>query len=100
MRDEKLTADALAQALSDLPEWALRDDGLAIARSFRFKDFRQAFAFMTECALMAEKLDHHPEWLNVYSRVDVTLTTHDSGGLTERDIKLARAMSSAFSRFH
>ncbi|MFD1746379.1 4a-hydroxytetrahydrobiopterin dehydratase [Rhizobium helianthi] len=98
MRDAKLSTEELTQALAKLPDWALREDEAAITRSFRFANFRQAFAFMTECALMAEKLDHHPEWFNVYSRVDVTLTTHDSGGITRRDIELATAMNRASSR--
>lgn len=91
----RLDTIALAQALKDMPGWELRDDGLAITRSFRFENFRQAFAFMTECAMWAEKLDHHPEWFNVYSRVDVTLTTHDAKGVTERDLRLAKAMNGA-----
>jgi 4a-hydroxytetrahydrobiopterin dehydratase len=61
-------------------------------KSFKFKNFGQAFGFMTEAALIAEKMDHHPEWFNVYSRVDVTLTTHSAGGITDLDVKLAQAM--------
>ena len=72
-----------------LPQWALRPDRDAITRSFKFQDFNAAFGFMTRVALAAEKMDHHPEWFNVYNRVDVTLSTHDAGGLTERDLKLA-----------
>ena len=64
----------------------------AIARTFTFKDFNAAFGFMTRAALVAEKMNHHPEWLNVWNRVEVTLTSHDAGGLTERDLKLAEAM--------
>ena len=64
----------------------------AIYRSFKFADFTAAFGFMTQAALVAEKMDHHPEWFNVYARVDVTLSTHDAGGLTDKDIKLAAAM--------
>ena len=79
-------------ALAQLPEWTLRADGLAIQRTFRFADFSEAFGFMARAALYAEKADHHPEWFNVYNRVDVTLTTHDAGGLSERDVKLATAM--------
>ncbi|MCK5749607.1 MAG: 4a-hydroxytetrahydrobiopterin dehydratase, partial [Oricola sp.] len=71
------------------------EDGNAITKSFKFKNFRKAFAFMTESALTAEKMDHHPEWFNVYNRVEVTLTTHDSGGVTELDLKLAAAMEAA-----
>jgi len=80
------------EALSELPGWTLRDDKAAISRDFRFRDFSEAFAFMARVALLAEKLDHHPEWSNVYSRVHVTLTTHDAGGLSERDIAMAKAI--------
>ena len=79
-------------ALASLPDWQLREDGLAISRRFMFKDFSEAFAFMTRVALLAEKADHHPEWANVWNRVDVTLTTHDAGGLSQRDAKMARAI--------
>jgi 4a-hydroxytetrahydrobiopterin dehydratase len=88
----KLTADARKAALAKLSGWfevAGRD---AIAKKFVFKDFNQAFGFMTRVALVAEKMDHHPEWLNVYKTVDVTLSTHDAGGVTELDIKLAETM--------
>ena len=78
-----------AAALSALPEWQIAGDGTAITRRFSFADFRTAFAFMTGVALAAEKADHHPEWSNVYNRVTITLTTHDAGGLTERDVTLA-----------
>ena len=79
-------------ALAELPEWNLRADGLAIEREFKFKNFSQAWAFMSRVALIAEKHDHHPEWSNVYNRVAITLTTHDAGGLSERDAKMARAI--------
>ena len=79
-------------ALAGLPLWSLRADGLAISRDFAFADFSQAFAFMTRVALHAEKADHHPEWSNVWNRVHITLTTHDAGGLSERDVKMARAI--------
>jgi len=78
-----------AQALNDLPQWTLREDGLAIMRIFRFEDFSAAFGFMTRVALLAEQADHHPEWSNVYNRVEITLTTHDAGGLSRRDTELA-----------
>jgi len=87
-----LTETERAAALAELPGWTLRDDALAISRVFRFPDFSAAFAFMTRVALIAEKQDHHPEWANVYNRVAITLTTHDAGGLSERDIKAARAI--------
>jgi 4a-hydroxytetrahydrobiopterin dehydratase len=88
----QLTEAERAEALAALPEWTLRDDGLAIERAFRFKDFSEAWAFMSRVALLAEKHDHHPEWSNVYNRVAITLTTHDAGGLSERDAKMARAI--------
>jgi len=76
-------------ALAELSGWILRDDALAIQRSLRFADFNAAFGFMTRVAIEAEKADHHPEWFNVYNRVDITLTTHDAGGLSARDVALA-----------
>jgi 4a-hydroxytetrahydrobiopterin dehydratase len=82
-----------AAALQALPQWRAAEGGRdAIARSFRFADFNAAFGFMSRVALMAEKLDHHPEWFNVYSRVDVVLATHDADGVTERDVRLATFM--------
>ncbi len=90
---EKLDAAALEKALGGLQGWAAARDGAAIARTFRFETFSEAFAFMTRSALLAEKMDHHPEWFNVYNRVEVTLSTHDAGGVTGRDIALAAAMS-------
>lgn len=79
-------------ALATLPAWRLNDAQDAIHRSFRFKDFSEAFGFMTRVALLAEAQDHHPEWENVYARVEITLTTHDAGGLSERDVRLARSI--------
>ena len=78
--------------LAELPEWTLRADGAAIERTFRFADFSAAWAFMSRVALYAEKADHHPEWFNVYNRVEVTLTTHDADGLSARDAAMARAI--------
>ncbi len=72
--------------------WTLSEDGTAISRSYRFRNFRDAMAWMTRAAFEAEALDHHPEWSNVYNRVEVRLTTHDAGGLTEKDISLAERM--------
>lgn len=95
---EKLSSEAIEQELAGLTGWTLREDGAAISRSFRFRTFSQAFSFMAECALVAERMNHHPEWFNVYSRVDVTLTTHHVGGVTEKDVKLAQAMNRAASR--
>jgi 4a-hydroxytetrahydrobiopterin dehydratase len=91
MRD-KLTTEARQAALADLTAWQELDDRDAIRRSFRFKTFTQAWGFMSQVALVAEKMDHHPEWFNVYNRVDVTLSTHDVGGLSELDVKLAGRM--------
>jgi 4a-hydroxytetrahydrobiopterin dehydratase len=92
---EKLTGEARSAALADLPEWSEVEGRDAITRSFRFKTFNQAFGFMTRVALKAERLDHHPEWFNVYNRVDVTLATHDAGGVSELDVKLAAFIDKA-----
>ena len=88
----QLTDAERAEALAALPEWRLRADSLAIERALEFKDFGEAWAFMSRVALLAEKHDHHPEWSNVYNRVSIALTTHDAGGLSERDAKMARAI--------
>ena len=90
---QKLTGDARQAALAKLSGWSEVKDRDAITRTLVFRDFNEAFGFMTRAALVAEKLDHHPEWFNVYKTVTVTLSTHDAGGLTERDIKLAEAMN-------
>jgi 4a-hydroxytetrahydrobiopterin dehydratase len=87
---EPLNAAERAGLAEALPLWTLVDGRDAITRSLRFSDFTEAFAFMTKVALFAEKADHHPEWSNVYDRVDIVLTTHDAGGLSQRDIDLAR----------
>jgi 4a-hydroxytetrahydrobiopterin dehydratase len=79
-------------ALARLSGWSLRDDGLAMERTFRFADFSEAFGFMARVALAAEKADHHPEWFNVWNRVEITMTTHDAGGLSARDVALAEAI--------
>ena len=79
-------------ALARLPLWSLRADGLAIERNLTFSDFGEAFGFMARVAIAAEKADHHPEWFNVYNRVEITLTTHDAGGLSRRDVALAEAI--------
>jgi 4a-hydroxytetrahydrobiopterin dehydratase len=90
---EKLTGSARKSALARLDGWSDVKDRDAISRTFTFSDFNEAFGFMTRAALIAEKLDHHPEWFNVYDRVEVTLATHDAGGVTERDVALAEAMN-------
>jgi len=88
----KLTPDARRQALERLTGWSAVTDRDAITRQYTFRDFKEAFAFMTRVAEVAERMNHHPEWFNVYKTVAVTLSTHDAGGLTERDVKLAEAM--------
>lgn len=93
MRPVRLDPAPLAEALAGLDGWRPVDGRDAIARSFRFSDFNAAFGWMTRVALMAERLDHHPEWRNVYNRVEVVLTTHDAGGVTELDLQLARFMN-------
>ena len=89
---EKLIGVKRAQALSRVPAWKEVPGRDAIARKFTFKDFSEAFGFMTRAALFAEQMNHHPEWSNVWRTVEVTLSTHDAGGLTELDIRLAEAM--------
>jgi len=88
----KLTQEARTAALKSLEGWSAVDGRDAIAKRFEFHDFNRAFAFMTRAALLAEKMDHHPEWFNVYNRVEVTLATHDAGGVTQKDVDMARAM--------
>ena len=90
---EKLTGEARAAALKELAGWQLVDGRDAIQRSFKFKNFNEAWGFMTRVALMAEKADHHPEWFNVYNRVDILLSTHDCNGLSQRDVNLAKQIS-------
>jgi 4a-hydroxytetrahydrobiopterin dehydratase len=86
----ELTQDAIDSAMDDLPGWTLAGDRKSINRKFRFADFNEAFGFMTRIALHADKMDHHPEWSNVYNKVDITLSTHDVGGLSARDLALAK----------
>ena len=93
---QKLDAAARATMTARVPGWQLADGRDAIHKTFKFKDFSEALGFMARAALVAEKLDHHPEWSNVYSTVVVDLTTHDAGGITELDMELAARMS-AFS---
>jgi 4a-hydroxytetrahydrobiopterin dehydratase len=89
---DKLSGDARKRALGRLHGWSEVKGRDAITRKFTFEDFNEAFGFMTRAALVAEKMDHHPEWSNVYKNVEVTLSTHDAGGLTELDVALAEAM--------
>lgn len=91
----KLSAEQRTQALRALDGWNEVQDRDAIARTFRFADFNEAFGFMTRIALKAEQMNHHPEWFNVWNRVDVTLTTHDAGGVTQLDVELAHFMNDA-----
>ena len=86
----RLSDAQTAALIAEAPAWALREDGKALVRTFKFKDFNAAFGFMTRVALYADKADHHPEWSNVYNRVNITLTTHDAGGLSQRDAEMAR----------
>ncbi|CAM5780125.1 4a-hydroxytetrahydrobiopterin dehydratase [Ottowia pentelensis] len=89
----KLTSTQLTPLLQTLPDWRFdAERGGLIAREFKFQNFAQAFGFMAQIAVIAESRNHHPEWFNVYNRVQVTLTTHDAGGLTMKDVELARAM--------
>ena len=90
---QKLIGEARKSALAKLGGWSEVKDRDAIAKKFVFRDFNEAFGFMTRAALAAEKMDHHPEWFNVYKTVEVTLSTHDAGGLTELDVKLAEFMN-------
>jgi 4a-hydroxytetrahydrobiopterin dehydratase len=90
--EQRLSGAARAEALAGLAGWREVEGRDAIAKTFTFRDFGEAFGFMTRVALVAEKADHHPEWRNVYRTVEVVLSTHDAGGLTSRDIALARAM--------
>ena len=87
---KKLSDEAIDHALADLPEW--RRDGDFIRRDFVFVDFQEAFAFMTRVAFIAESSDHHPNWYNVYNRVEISLSTHDAGGITQRDTAMAAAI--------
>ncbi|MBT5413015.1 MAG: 4a-hydroxytetrahydrobiopterin dehydratase [Rhodospirillaceae bacterium] len=92
---EKLMGEARKRALDGLDGWVEVESRDAIAKTFRFSDFNAAFGFMARIALQAERMDHHPEWFNVYDRVEITLSTHDCGGLSERDIALARFIEAA-----
>ena len=96
MAIEALSEAERADVLDDLPDWDYDEARDAITRRIVFADFAEAFGFMARVALIAEKMDHHPEWSNVWNRVDVTLTTHDAGGLSARDVDLARQINVLF----
>ena len=91
---ERLKPEDRAAGLNSLPDWHLCEGREAISKSFKFRDFREAFGFMTQVALVAEKMNHHPEWFNVYNRLSVDLMTHDAGGITQNDIMLAKILNS------
>lgn len=97
MASAKLAEPELQQALSELPSWSV--EGGKLLRVYRFRDFVEAFAFMTAAALRIQEMDHHPEWSNVYSTVRVELVTHDSGGITARDVELARKLEALAARW-
>ncbi|MDB2683037.1 4a-hydroxytetrahydrobiopterin dehydratase [Alphaproteobacteria bacterium] len=90
---EKLSPEAVTTHLAKLEGWSLVDNREAIHKTFKFKDFNQAFKFMSRCAILAEEINHHPEWLNIYNKVNVTLTTHDANGVTILDIEMATKMN-------
>ena len=92
-----LDAQTTRELMTGLPEWTVNREGGAIRRTFHFPDFAQAFGFMAQMAIVSEKMDHHPEWFNVYNRVEVTLTTHDAGGLSTRDIAWATRADAAYT---
>lgn len=92
MAVEKLSKDEAQSALGELEGWEFDCDGDAIRKVFKFTDFSEAWGFMARVALIAERSDHHPEWFNVYNKVDITLTTHDAGGLSQRDVEMANAI--------
>lgn len=89
---QRLGSDERSELSRKLPQWTIVPGRDAITRTYQFRDFKEAFAFMTQCALLAEQMNHHPEWLNVWNRVEVTLSTHDAGGLTTLDLDLAKSM--------
>ncbi len=95
---EILNSDQVDRLVAAHPGWALSDDGRAVSTTLTFTDFVEAWGFMSEIAIEAEKLNHHPEWSNVYNRVAITLTTHDASGLTERDVALAKRISESLQR--
>ena len=97
---DRIQGAARVKAVKELMDWADVEGRDAIAKTYRFKNFRQAWSFMSEAALVAEKMDHHPEWTNVYGRVDVTLTTHSANGVTELDMTLAKKLDEIAATRH
>lgn len=95
----KLSADDLDSLADKLPDWSLSEDRLSIQRSLRFADFAEAFTFMTRAALMAERMNHHPDWRNVYNRLEISLTTHDLAGVSDLDLRMAKALNSVYQHF-
>ena len=93
----ELSEEDRTRLLADHPEWELVREGKAIMRTFQFADFSEAWGFMSRVALLADSQDHHPEWFNVYAKVEITLTTHDAGGLSQRDAKMARTIDALVS---
>lgn len=91
---KKMNVDQVAEALKELDGWSVGEESKCIKKKFEFKDFNEAFGFMTRVALLADKVDHHPEWFNCYNRVEVTLNTHTCGGVSNKDIQMAKAMNS------
>ena len=99
LKAEKLNQDAIEKALGTLDGWRTSDDHIGLEKTFQFSDFNAAFGFVARVALAADKMDHHPEWFNVYNKVNVTLTTHDAGGITQLDINLAKAMNQTAKKY-
>ena len=91
---DRLAGEALAAAVAELDGWTPAEGREAIVKTYTFADFNAAFGWMSRAALMAERMDHHPEWFNVYNRVEVTLTSHDAGGVSDRDVRLAKFLDS------
>lgn len=89
---QKLPIESVENALKKLIDWTLSEDKLSMRKEIKFKDFNEAWGFMNRVALLAEKMDHHPEWFNVYNRVDIKLTTHDAKGISQRDLDMADAI--------
>ena len=91
----RLSSERISEELKELPGWTVKEEKLH--KDFEFNDFNQAFGFMTRAAMEIEKMNHHPEWFNVYNKISIDLTTHDAGGITENDVKLAKILNSFLS---